>query len=158
MKTLSIQTPEDIRRKMIDVFGKAMPSIKTLNSYPLIVIDNPDSSKISQDLNIHWIWLLPNNEAITYGNNGKNRFVFHPKMKDDVYAATNLNISDGIEITPMYGSTAPDLLLAILSVKKVRYQKDNVTFEETVVVVEKAKAEAAEISQLYTKNYDCEYL
>ena len=58
----------------------------------------------------------------------------------------------------MYGSTAPDLLLAILSVKKVRYQKDSVTFEETVVVVEKAKAEAAEISQLYTKNYDCEYL
>ena len=67
MKTLSIQTPEDIRRKMIDVFGKAMPLIKTLNSYPMIVIDNPDSSKISQDLNIHWIWLLPNNEAITYG-------------------------------------------------------------------------------------------
>ena len=156
MKTLSIQTPEDIRQRMIEAFGRAIPTIQGLNSYPMIVVEN-QGSRVGTDLNIHWIWLLPNNEAITYGDQGKNQFIYIPKMATPVYAA-NINMSDGIEIVPLYGNAPPDELISILSVKKVRYKVDNINFDEIVVVVQKAKAPPAEVSQLYTKNYDCEYL
>lgn len=143
----TIQTKEDIRQKMIDVFGDAFPTIKPLSSYPMIVMNSPNSKEVA--VNLHWMWFLPNNAAITYGENGKNRFLYYPNVDKQICGA-NLNITEVIDAVATYENNETTRL----SVEKVTYVKKDKTITSTVMIVTFPDTEISEPNKLYTKSYD----
>lgn len=132
---------------MIDVFGDAFPIIKQLSSYPMIVMN--DSKHKEAPINLHWMWFLPNNAAITYGENGKNRFLYYPIVDKQICGA-NLNITEIIDAIATYENNET----IRLSVEKVTYVKKDKTITSTVMIVTFPNTEISEPNRLYTKSYD----
>ena len=157
MKKL-LQTKEDIRRKMMDMFVNSLPTIKNATNFPIIVVGEAKSPP-SPNYNIHWIWLLQNYQAITYGENGQNRFIFYPEYKKPIHAA-NFNIKEEFEIIPQSTSDISKDLTASIEVKHLRYPSKNkeVYYEDAAIVFTPASVEPAEISKLYYRETECEYI
>jgi hypothetical protein len=157
MAQKTIQTKEDIRRKMIDVFGQAFPSIKNLSNFPMIVMNNWKNDSLKTSINLHWMWFLPEGGAITYGESGQNRFLYHPTINHSVCGA-NLNISENIEGVSIFGSDKDNSYTFTLEVKKLSYEKDGKKITGTVMVVSMPRSYPlfAEISKLYTQTYETE--
>ena len=161
-----LQTKEDIRRKMIDIFISSLPQVKNQPNFPVIAVKENE-----EQLNIFWIWLLPNSQAITYGENNQNRFIFHPNYKEPVVAA-NFNVSSTFEIIPFtrlnpengtFENLKPSKtdLLATLEVKHLKYkfpQNSDNFIEDAAIIFTPSNAKPAEKSSLFCKETECEYL
>ena len=65
-----LQTKELIRDLMIDAFKYALPEVKNLQSFPMLVDNIILSEKESSDVKLteayYWLWLLPSGCAIIY--------------------------------------------------------------------------------------------
>ena len=159
MSQKTIQTKEDIRRKMIDVFGQAFPSIKNLSNFPMIVMNNWKNDNSKTSTNLHWMWFLPEGNAITYGENGQNRFLYYPSVDQPVCVA-NLDISEEIEAVSKFGNDEDGDYRITLEVKKLIYEKDGKKITGTVLDVHLPRSFylVAEVSKLYTQTYDTEKL
>ncbi|MBR5599460.1 MAG: hypothetical protein IKW39_05415 [Alphaproteobacteria bacterium] len=135
---------------MTDMFSNTIPTIKSLSTHPLIVMEEMVEVK-----DIYWLWLLPSGQAITYGEKGQNRFRFYPDFKTP-FTAANFDISEFIEIEAQDNSADLSDKIAHLAVKRMLYKtKDNVTIEDAAIVVTPAKANPKELSRLYCRETMC---
>ena len=152
MEKLLLQTKEDIRQEMIAMFSNNVPTIKNLPTYPMIVMNEPQKEKT----NLHWLWILPTKEVITYGENNQNRFVFYPEYKKPIFVA-NMGIVEHFETQPEFSNThnKTEDFIATLEVANKHYKKDGETFQDLVLVYTPPATKPAEISSLYHKKIVC---
>lgn len=93
MKKL-LQTKEFVKELMIDAFKDAIPEVRELQTFPMIVRDiqlpedkfSDDEENFGKVDSYHWLWLLPNGKAIifskSYGLCYLNR---HPSKFEVLY-------------------------------------------------------------------------
>lgn len=151
-KKLLLQTKEDIRQKMIAMFSNTIPTIRNLPTYPMIVMNEPKQEKI----NLHWLWILPTKEVITYGENNQNRFVFYPEYKKPIFVA-NKGIVEHFETQPEFSNShnkAEDLI-ATLEVANKSYKKEGQLYQDLVILYTPPLTKPAEISSLFHQKITC---
>lgn len=151
-KKLLLQTKEDIRQKMIAMFSNTIPTIRNLPTYPMIVMNEPKQEKI----NLHWLWILPTKEVITYGENNQNRFVFYPEYKKPIFVANN-GIVEHFETQPEFSNShikAEDLI-ATLEVANKLYKKEGQLYQDLVMLYTPPLTKPAEISSLFHQKITC---
>lgn len=152
--SVKIQTKEDIRQLMIDALHYSIPEIKSYQNYPIIVTnDNEDENSILKGgIYCYWLWILPNGSGVSYGKNGKNTIIYIPHIKDNVNLA-NVGYSCAIDVyTKSYNQAEIKL-----TVKKAIYKTEDKT-PQMVVCVESPDLELKDISCLFSKTYQTEFL
>jgi len=151
-KKLLLQTKEDIRQEMIAMFSNTIPTIKNLATYPMIVMNDPKQEKI----NLHWLWILPTKEVITYGENNQNRFFYYPEYKKPICSA-NKGIVEHFETQPEIPNTLnkTEDFVATLEVTQKFYKKEGQTYEDLVMEYTPPLTKPAEISSLYHQRIIC---
>ena len=154
MKRLEhLQTKEDIRQLMIDALHYAMPEINSYNNYPIIVSDDDNDSKINIEKNIYWLWILPDGKGIRYGYKGRNRVTFIPRITENISTA-NVGACATFDA---FGAYTSEELNSKITVQKAIY-KEKDTSPNLVIHIIPPKEEVAEISRLYHKIYETEFL
>ena len=99
MKKL-LQTKEFVKELMIDAFKDAIPEVRELQTFPMIVrnIQIPED-KFSDDAedfgkvdSYHWLWLLPNGKAITFSKSFGLCYLNRHPSKFEVLYDTSVKI------------------------------------------------------------------
>ena len=153
MKQL-LQTKEDIRSIMIEAFSPTLPELKKLSSsYPIIAIAKDKDALLDDNYTLFWIWMLPNNQAITYGENNENRFIFYPVYPSPIKLANIGNEAYFKSSAELNSANEDDY--THLCVKKITFMQDDMNFTDKVIVVLPSPKKQKDIYKLYAKKYQC---
>lgn len=151
MKQL-LQTKEDIRSIMLEAFSSTIPELKNLgSSYPIIAVTENKNSVLGELFTLFWIWLLPNNQAITYGENHENQLIFYPTYNTPVKSA-NLGIESSFKSSNTNTENIDDY--TCLCVKKISRTHEGVQFIDKVIEVNRTSNAIKDIHNLYAKQYE----
>lgn len=135
------QTKELIRELMIKEFGKAMPELLKLNSYPMLVTNRPISSttEVNIDEGIYWMWIISDKKFITYGLGLKNICSLSTDREIKVFSP-NIGTACG-----KYG--------VVVRVTEARYMFDGVAYTDKVLQIE-AKNDMDKLYDLVATDVD----
>ena len=107
MKKL-LQTKEFVKELMIDAFKNAIPEVRELQTFPMIVRDiqipedkfSDDEEDFGKVDSYHWLWLLPNGKAITFSKSyGLCYLNRHPSKFEVLYDTRIKILFDGYNNT-----------------------------------------------------------
>lgn len=119
-----IQTKELVRELMIREFGKAMPELSKLNSFPMLVTSTPISSatEVNIDDGIYWVWIISDKKFITYGLGLRN--------------ICSLSTDSAIKVFSPNIGTSCNKSGVIVRVINLRYVFDGVTLTDKVLEID----------------------
>ncbi len=138
---------------MLEAFSSTIPELKNSgSSYPIIAVAEDKNSVLGEPFTLFWIWLLPNNQAITYGENHENQLIFYPTYNTPVKSA-NLGIESSFKSSNTNTENIDDY--TYLCVKKISRSQEGIQFTDKAIVVNPSPKTIKNIHNLYAKQYEC---